>query len=784
MKTQPRVLAVLIGALFVSPVWAEQAPVKSTEVGTISIVGEGDRLGNGQMVQEDSPKARSSVTRAKIDKERSTASPYQLIDLLPGVNATDIDGTGTSGGTLSIRGFNSDQLGFTVNGAPVNDSGNFAVYSQEYVDQENLCEVFVTQGSTDTNAPHVGAAGGNVGIVSCGPLDKRRLRFSQTVGQREMSKTFVRFDTGRFFDDRAALFISGSKTGVDKWRGYGSARREHVDAGGELKVGQGSKLSFSVLYNDMLNNNYAYVTQAQYLKNGRYTDFSNVWTGNPKPVAGTAQVGKYDSAYYNLALNPFRNALLTTKGEFALSSTLKMNVEPYFWYGYGTGGTQEATLKESGFLDRTTGKTTAGKDLNGDGDKLDTLLVYRGSLTETRRPGATLSFAWQPLDNHHVLAGVWGERANHRQTAPATCIGADGQSCDPWLKNGLITRPDGTLYQNRDWQTYTKVVQPFVQDSVDLMSDRLNVQVGVRYADVKRDFTNFANEGSYQFKDYSVSKSWTETLPSFGARYQITPKLQTFVNVAKNFRVPGNYSYGSLLDKNGNLLAAPDLKAETSINTDLGMRYHGEMLSISGSVYNINFKDRLAKAYLPDVGLSMDYNVGKVKTQGLELEVGTAPVAGFSFYGSYSYTHAEIQDDMAVKAADGSATTIATAGKQMPNTPRNMLGASVQYAKGAFYATVKGKYSAGVYSTLANDEQVGGYTTWDLAAGYRFADMMAFKNPTLRLNVSNLFNKEFLFLNAGSGSAITTNATGLNAQSPNYYIGAPRFTSLSFSVDL
>ncbi|NCW18769.1 MAG: Plug domain-containing protein, partial [Betaproteobacteria bacterium] len=82
---------------------------------------------------------------------------FQLIDLLPGVSTFSHDPTGMFGGGLQVRGFNSDQLGFTIDGVPVNDSGNFAVYPQEYTDAENLCQLTVTQGTVDIDSPHVGA---------------------------------------------------------------------------------------------------------------------------------------------------------------------------------------------------------------------------------------------------------------------------------------------------------------------------------------------------------------------------------------------------------------------------------------------------------------------------------------------------------------------------------------------------------------------------------------------------------------------------------------------------
>ena len=57
-----------------------------TRLGTITITGQGDRFGAGQMLNEDAAKGRSSVTKQSIEKDRATGNPYQGLALLPGMN--------------------------------------------------------------------------------------------------------------------------------------------------------------------------------------------------------------------------------------------------------------------------------------------------------------------------------------------------------------------------------------------------------------------------------------------------------------------------------------------------------------------------------------------------------------------------------------------------------------------------------------------------------------------------------------------------------------------------
>ncbi len=143
-----------------------QSAQTATDVGTIEVQGAGQALGSGYIVPEDGPKDRSTVTQQGIQNQIPTSNPFQLISILPGVNVETDDAIGLGGGTIRVRGLVASQMGFTINGAPFNDSGTFNVYPSEIIDAENISRIWVTHGSTDIDAPHVGASGGNIGVVT------------------------------------------------------------------------------------------------------------------------------------------------------------------------------------------------------------------------------------------------------------------------------------------------------------------------------------------------------------------------------------------------------------------------------------------------------------------------------------------------------------------------------------------------------------------------------------------------------------------------------------------
>ncbi|NDI84891.1 TonB-dependent receptor [Undibacterium crateris] len=774
-------VACQIACLGMSSAYAQQATTSNDPVDSKQVTITGKKVGMGLMVQENAPKARSTITAEELAKQRPTGNAYEALELMPAVNSYNYDATGLFGGGLTLRGFNSDQIGATINGVPVNDSGNFAVYPQEFVDQENTCTQFVTQGSTDVDSPQIGATGGNFGITTCDPSKEKRFRFMQTVGGLHLTKTYLRYDTGMVLDNKARFFISYSNAQADKWKGDGGARRDHVDMGFRTDFDRFNSVSGTILYNRAVNQNISSFSLADLNKNGYYYDYSTKFIGHVTPTKGKADSDPSQAnadSYYMLTQNPFENVIASTTIKARFGENTDVKVIPYYWYGYGNGGVQQKLVSENGFLNPATGKNTVGVDLNGDGDTLDKVIVANASVTRTNRPGVTASLTHQ-FDNHQVLVGFWYERATHEQFGPMVAVGANGEPADIWLKEGRIQRPDGSLYQSRDWKTISTGYQIFAQDTISLMNDALTLNFGVRAPTMKRDFTNFANEGAGT--SYNISKSYSEILPQLGARYQIDNNNQVFASLAKNMKAPPNFIYattGNVVLVNGVATMPVDVKAETSFNLDLGYRHQSDKLTGQVTVYAVDFRDRQATAYDVVTNTSSLTSVGKVKTKGFEVELGNTPVNGWSFYSSLGYAKSEIQADLPVSKT----AFLPTAGKEMTLTPKYKAGLSAQYETGVWYARLKAKYTGKQWATMTNDELVPAYTLVGFDAGYQFPNTGWMKKPTLRLNVANLLDKQYR--NPSSFNVTNAKAYGsAGAKTVFYYLGAPRFTSITFSAD-
>ena len=129
---------------------------------TIVVTGTRGTQEVGGITAPDTTKAKAALTSEVIARQNPGQTILDTINLIPGVSFQNNDAYGSSGGTLNIRGFSADRISLTVDGIPLNDSGNYAIFSNQQFDPEIIGEVNVNLGTTDVDSPTASAAGGTV----------------------------------------------------------------------------------------------------------------------------------------------------------------------------------------------------------------------------------------------------------------------------------------------------------------------------------------------------------------------------------------------------------------------------------------------------------------------------------------------------------------------------------------------------------------------------------------------------------------------------------------------
>lgn len=820
MHKQKLLATLMASAAFAFPAMAQQ---ETTNIGEIKVQQRGSegQPGGGYIIPEDSPKERSTVTTEAIEHQPASSNVFQLINRLPGVNAQATDATGLFGGQLSIRGFNSDEIGFSIDGVPLNDSGNGAIFPQEYVDTENMQEIGVTQGAPDADQAQAYSVGASVTLIPKDPADKFNIQIVQSAGQLDFFKSFVRVDSGNILGTGLKSFISYSKAQADKFKGPGFADRDHIDFGTTYEFGNGSKISLFSIYNDAVNNNIQTASFAQLGQFGRGFDFESRYPGNLPGGPGaenenTAPAGfpsdypgfTYNrNNYYKLRVNPFKNEIAYLKADINVLDNLHVTVQPYYWNGYGNGG-GTAYLNEGNVHGYTLlGKPVPGAkiDLNGDGDTLDNLLYYNPSITSTQRPGVNFKIVYQPIDWDLIRVGINYDHARHHQTAPYSRVNNDGTPISVWGDSGDLTFANGTLVQRRDQLTFNDQTVAYFENTLKLLNDSLEVVTGIKRQETDRSGNNYLPEALATGNNMIIHPEidYVNYLPELQIGYKIAPEHQVYFNLQKNARVPSNFTLYESAAISTNAAVLGSQVQQTAWNLDLGYRFQTEDIYLTVDLFATNFQHRQLQFRTgQDVVDATNYNIGGTHNRGVEAEIGTAkPINGWTVYGSLTYNRSVITSDLPIAAPNGTLLlNIPTQGKAYPNTPRFMLSADFEYEPPSLpgvFIGVSPKYTGSRYSTLVNDERMGSYTEVNLFAGYHVPDgwLGPLHDTTVQFNVENLFDRDYVFIGYGNSSSGTSTkpltlinpATGkpvtISATTPFYNLGAPRFFSVKLTTN-
>src|SRR5215210_4556456 len=197
------------------------------------IVITGTRTNNGVdgIVVPDSTKAKGVLTEELISRQGAGQSILNTVNLLPSVNFTSSDAYGSSGGNIRIRGFDGNRISLTFDGVPLNDSGNYAIFSGQQLDPELIEQVNVNLGSTDVDSPTASAVGGTVNYRTMTPSRQMGFRAVASVGDWDFWRMFGLFNPGEIgpWGTRAFLDASATKNNLP-FNNYGKSDKQQYNA--------------------------------------------------------------------------------------------------------------------------------------------------------------------------------------------------------------------------------------------------------------------------------------------------------------------------------------------------------------------------------------------------------------------------------------------------------------------------------------------------------------------------------------------------------------------------
>ncbi|MEG6096601.1 TonB-dependent siderophore receptor [Enterobacter bugandensis] len=266
----------------------------------------------------------------------------------------------------------------------------------------------------------------------------------------------------------------------------------------------------------------------------------------------------------------------------------------------------------------------------------------------------------------------------------------------------------------------------YAQDALYL-TDKWIAVAGLRY----QYYTQYAGKGRpFNVNTDSRDERWT---PKLGLVYKLTPAVSLFANYSQTF-MPQS-SIASYIG---------DLPPETSNAYEVGAKFDlFDGITANIALFDIHKRNVL---YNESVGgETIAKTAGRVRSQGVEVDLAGSLTENTNIIASYGYTDAKVLEDPDY------------AGKPLPNVPRHTGSLFLTYdIHNAFAGNTLtlGGGGHGVSrrsATNGADYYLPGYFVADAFAAYK----MKLQYPvTLQVNVKNLFDKTYYT------SSIATNNLG------------------------
>lgn len=610
------------------------------------------------------------------------SSPIKLVSKLPGVNFTSSDAYGAYEWStrISIRGFNQNQLGFTLDGVPLGDmsyANHNGLHISRAIASEDLGKVELAQGSGSLNTASSSNLGGTLKFFSRDPSQTFGGALAGTFGSDSTFRGYGRIDTGVLATGgRAYLSYVNQKS--DKWKGYGEQKQQQIDFKFVQPIGKATITGF-VNHSERREDDYQDLS-LEMIKRlgyrwdnfGRNSDYAKANTIADTALAGyiangfqvsgdpaycvsdpgnginsyPAPVKCGDDAYFD-ASGLRNDTLWSLNGKAPITAALDVTGTVYGHTNKGQG-TWWAPLNPSPNFG-VAGATTSNSSMS------ERITEYN-----IDRKGLILGAGWA-IGAHTIEAGVWYENNDYENARRYYALDRAANNRDP------LKFQTGAFKTKWDYNFNTKTTQFSLADTWKV-TDSFKINAGFKSLKIENTATliggyaPLVNSGKIEAKD--------KFLPQVGFLWNVVDNGEMFGGYAENMRAfVSSATVGPFATTQAGFnFVASTLKPETSKTVELGYRFHTDNFQGVIAVYDVKFDNRLIGS-VTGSGVAGNpvvlANAGSVTTKGIEAAGTWTFIQDWSLFGSYAYNNSTFDANTVTPAA-----TFATKGKTLPTCPR------------------------------------------------------------------------------------------------------------------
>lgn len=734
---------------------------------TIDAVGLDEVSVIASIIKSDrqTPIPVSNIKMATIEEKLGNQEFPELLKSTPSVYVTKDNG-GFGDSRISMRGFDTDNLGVLINGVPINGMENGKVYWSNWTGLSDVTSFIQVQRGLGASKLGISSVGGTMNMVTKSIDAKKGGSAYVGVGNDGYQKYAVSISTG-LMDNGWAVSLSGSLTKGDGyvpgtnfegWTYFGSIAKQ---------INESHKIALTAFGAPQWHNQRPTKHYIEDYKNSPVGGRLNNGYGY---INGEIVGGGYGYNYYH-------------KPQVSLNHTWTINAKSLLvtslYASLATGGGRRVAGNSSNWLtiDNTTGRPKEGALMTSDG-----LLDYGAAMKNNAEALNGSQVIFSNVVNDHDWYGLLSSYKNELTDQFTFTAGFDGRYYKGYhteiidnLLGGsyyqeiaskkLDYRQPGAILQVGDKINYDNIGEivwagVFAQGeyTVDKWSAFLSASLteeAYRYHNPGGAALN--SDGKIDPNGKKVSEfvhfmPWSSKL---GVNYKMTENHNIFINAGYFTRAP----YMNTVFPDYNIVANKKANYEKIMTGELGYGYSNAVLNLALNGYYTKWIDKSLRRTIDKQSVNIT-GLDAIH-MGVELEATYRPVKELELKGMFSLGDWKWADDVNFTLYDEAQNPLGTYNAYLKDVHvgnsaqmTGALSASWEFFKGLklnvdyLYA---GKNYANFDPTNRTEKKDAGVDAWkmpdfytlDLGLNYRFS-ISKDVNATMYINVNNLTNVEYI----------------------------------------
>lgn len=736
-------------------------------------------------VDRKTPVAVSSISQAFIEDKLGNNEFPEILSQTPGIYATK-QGGAYGDSRINVRGFDSRNVAVMINGIPINDMENGAVFWSDWAGLADVTRSMQVQRGLGASKVAVPSVGGTINIVTNTTEAQRGGNIFTTIGNDNMIKYGATFSSGLTKNNWATTIQLSKNTGngyVDATQYEGYSYFFNLSK----KINNKHTLSFTAFGAPQWHNQRSFqITFSQYEKyNGiRYNDnwgykdgqifnvkknyfhkpqasLNHYWTINENTSVSTSLYGSIGTGGgTGLSSSPISANYRTNDGLINFTKLMNDNIalgtqgsgnivkssrNDHTWFGAISTLTHK--LSNLTFTAGLDARTYVGKhyqtvsDLLGGQFFIDKNTASNGDVNLPNKVAGLGDEVGYHDDGHVNWYGAFGQA---EYTMDKLTVFAAGSISDKW-------------YQRVDYMRYfSDDLKAKLNNDPTLRSQYINAFAGGTSA------SQIANGTAIFNTAMKGQKSNVADMIGYGvkggANFNISKTQNVYLNTGYFERQP---DFNTVYPNNLNY-KNKGVKNEKIFSFELGYGFRTEFLTANLNLYHTAYNDKteFISGNTAD-GTTFFANASGVDAlhRGIELDFVTAPVKrlkinGVVSIGDWKWTNNvdSIQVFDENQTPIGKPTNLYLKNVHVGNVAQTVLGIGVDYgfmesftvgANFNYYDRLYANYdpTKRTSSTLGDVWQLPSYGLLDMNLRYNFT--ISGMNSSLIANVHNLLNTKY-----------------------------------------